>query len=220
MLKNPVIINPTLELILQVGCGIFWTLTYLLILRRGYKDKTYGMPVLALCANLSWEFTFSFIFPHPPPQLYIDYVWLLFDTGILVQFFYYGRNDFARSLPDKLFYPSFLLTLVLAALTIIFMSYEFDEFIGIYAAFAQNLLMSVLFILMLLRRNNIAGQSIYIALFKMIGTVLSSILFYLYFPKSYLLTLLYLAILVYDLIYFFLLYARTKATGINPWRQW
>lgn len=220
MLKNPNTLNSELEIFLQLGSGLFWTLTYLLILRRGFKDKTYGMPALALCANLSWEFTFAFIFPHPPPQLYINYVWLLFDVGILLQFFMYGRHHFSRLLPEKLFYPSFLLMLVLSALTIILISYEYDEFIGIYAAFGQNLLMSVLFVSMLLQRNNIRGQSIYIALFKMIGTILPSILFYLYFPKSYLLILLYLAILIYDLFYFFLLYNRTKMEGLNPWHRW
>jgi hypothetical protein len=220
MLKNPVTLDPSLEIFLQVGSGFFWTLTYILILRRGYKDKTYGMPVLALCANLSWEFTFAFIFPHPTPQLYINYVWLLFDTGILIQYFYYGYQDFVRNLPKQLFVPAFLVKLVLSALTIILISYEFDEFIGIYAAFGQNLLMSVLFISLLLKRDNISGQSIYIALFKMIGTILPSVLFYNYFPKSYLLQLLYLAILFYDLVYFFMLYTRTKAAGINPWRRW
>jgi hypothetical protein len=220
MLKNPVTLDPSLEIFLQVGSGFFWTLTYILILRRGYKDKTYGMPVLALCANLSWEFTFAFIFPHPTPQLYINYVWLLFDTGILIQYFYYGHQDFVRNLPKQLFVPAFLVKLVLSALTIILISYEFDEFIGIYAAFGQNLLMSVLFISLLLKRYNISGQSIYIALFKMIGTILPSVLFYNYFPKSYLLQLLYLAILFYDLVYFFMLYTRTKAAGINPWRRW
>jgi len=184
MLKNPVTLDPTLEILLQVGSGIFWTLTYLLILRRGFKDKTYGMPVLALCANISWEFTFAFIFPHPSPQLYINYVWLLFDCGILIQYFYYGRHQFPGNLPKALFYPNFLVMLAFSASTIILISYEFNEFIGIYAAFGQNLLMSVLFISMLLKRNNFSGQSIYIALFKMVGTILPSTLFYLYFPNS------------------------------------
>jgi hypothetical protein len=219
MLKNPVTLDPTLEIFLQVGSGLFWTLTYLLILRRGYQDKTYGMPVLALCANLSWEFTFSFVFPHPQPQLYINYVWLLFDIGILIQFFLYGRPAYPRQLPAKLFYPAFLLMLLFSALTIILISYEFDEFIGIYAAFGQNLLMSVLFISMLLHRNSLKGQSIYIALFKMIGTILPSLLFYFYFPASYLLIMLYLAILTYDIIYFTMLYHRTLTAGINPWRR-
>ena len=35
--------------LLLLSSGIFWTITYLLIIRKGYQDQTYGMPVAALC---------------------------------------------------------------------------------------------------------------------------------------------------------------------------
>ncbi len=203
----------------MIGSGVFWTITYLLILRRGYKDKLYGMPMVALCANLSWEFTFAFVYPHPQPQLFIDYLWLLFDVGILVQYLRYGRGEFPTQLPPKLFYGTFLFTLVYCALTIAFMAREFNDYIGIYAAFAQNLMMSVLFVRMLLKRNSSAGQSLYIGLSKLIGTVFPSVLFYLYFPNSYLLILLYCGIFVLDVVYLLLLYSRMKAEGLRPWAK-
>lgn len=31
-----------------VGSGVLWTLTYLLIIRQGFLDRTYGMPLAAL----------------------------------------------------------------------------------------------------------------------------------------------------------------------------
>src|SRR5687768_9771182 len=105
MLQDPVQINQTVAHILQISSGLFWTLTYLLILRRGYLDRSYGMPMLALCANLSWEFIFSFVYPHPQPQLYIDYLWLLFDVGILIQYLRLGHRDFPAHLPRAWFYP-------------------------------------------------------------------------------------------------------------------
>ena len=50
------------------------------------------------------------------------------------------------------------------------MHYEFEDYWGaIYSAFAQNLVMSILFIAMLVRRDNVEGQSMYIALFKWLG---------------------------------------------------
>ncbi|WP_207430198.1 hypothetical protein [Sabulibacter ruber] len=219
MLKDPVHLDATLSSFLMVGSGVFWTLTYLLILRRGYKDNIYGMPMVALCANLSWEFIFSFVYPHPQPQLSIDYLWLLFDVGILVQYLRYGRKEFPEHLPKNLFLLTFLFTLVYCACMIAAMAHEFEDYIGIYAAFAQNLMMSVLFVRMFLKRNSVAGQSIYIALSKWIGTIFPSVLFYLYFPKSYLLILLYLGIFTLDLVYFFLLYSKAKAEGINPWKR-
>jgi hypothetical protein len=219
MLQDPVQINQTVAHILQISSGLFWTLTYLLILRRGYLDKSYGMPMLALCANLSWEFIFAFVYPHPQPQLYINYLWLLFDVGILIQYLRLGRQDFPAHLPRVWFYPTFAASLILSALFILEISREFKEYIGIYAAFAQNLLMSVLFLRLLLTRNSSRGQSLYIALCKMIGTVFPSILFYLYFPHSGLLLLLFWSIFIFDLTYFLLLFFKLRQEQIRPWSR-
>ena len=71
--------SPELELVLKLGSGVSWTLVYILIINRGFQDRTFGMPLTALCANLSWEFIFSFIYPQNPPQNYINITWLAFD---------------------------------------------------------------------------------------------------------------------------------------------
>jgi hypothetical protein len=88
--------------ILLVGSGVLWTITYLLIIRRGFLDRTYGMPLVALCANLSWEFIFSFLFPHGPLQRPVNVVWFSLDLIILYQLLRYGPREFAR-LSKKLF---------------------------------------------------------------------------------------------------------------------
>ena|GEM_PF-3259334 len=44
-------------LILQIGTGLFWSLVYLLIIKQWFKDKTTGVPLPALRANIAWEFT-------------------------------------------------------------------------------------------------------------------------------------------------------------------
>jgi hypothetical protein len=38
---------------LLLGSGAFWTLTYVLIIRRGFLDGTYGMPRSSRCAQTS-----------------------------------------------------------------------------------------------------------------------------------------------------------------------
>ena len=80
-------------------------------------------------------------------------------------------------------------------------------------------MMSVLFVSMLLKRDNVSGQSMYIALFKMLGTLLPSILFFMHFPTSFLLTFLYIAIFTFDLIYVIMLNAKHKELGMNPWKR-
>jgi hypothetical protein len=216
---NAQTLDPFLADMLKIGSGLFWTLAYLFILRVGRKDKTYGMPLVALCANVSWEFIFSFVIPHSRPQLFIDYVWLFFDLGIVIQYLTYGKKEFPRNLPTSYFYPSFLLALSLAFLCILLLSHELDDKHGIYAAFAQNFMMSILFVFLLLKRNSSKGQSLYIALSKMVGTLIPSILFYLTFPKSYFLVFLYMAIFIFDTIYFLLLFKKLEEEGVNPWSK-
>ena len=199
--------------------GIFWSLTYILIIRRGLIDKTYGMPLAALCANISWEAIFSFIHPHSPPQIYINYMWFLLDAFIVMQFLKYGKSEFP-ALSNKKFNAMFLLTLVTCFFLVLFITYEFNDRDGAYAAFGQNLMMSILFIVMLFRRNDPRGQSIFIAIFKMLGTAMASLAFYLYKPitqGSYLFYFLFISILAYDLIYTAMIYQKYREKNIPLW---
>jgi hypothetical protein len=189
--------------VIMVGSGLLWTLAYLLMIRRGFLDRTYGMPLVALCANLSWELIFSFVYPHDLPQRAVNVVWFSFDMVILLQLLRYGPREFA-GLPRRAFYAVFALALATSFGAVLTVTLEFDDFDGAYSAFGQNLMMSVLFLTMLYGRKSLRGQSVPIALLKMGGTALASFAFYFYNPEydgSVLLPFLYVAILVFDGIY-------------------
>lgn len=206
---------------LMIVGGIFWSLTYILIIRRGFIDKTYGIPLAALCANISWEAIFSFIYPHSPPQLYINYIWFFLDVIIVLQFLKYGKSEFPR-FSIRQFYVTFLMALTTAFFLVLFITYQFNDFDGAYSAFGQNLMMSILFITMLLSRNDHRGQSIFIALFKMLGTGISSLAFYLYQPisqGSFLLPFLFVSIFIYDFIYFGIIYQKYREYKIPLWKR-
>ena len=185
---------------IMVGSGVLWTLAYLLIIRRGFLDRTYGMPLVALCANLSWEFIYSFVYPHDLPQRAVNVVWLSFDLVILIQLLLYGPREFA-DLPRRLFYAAFALALATAFGAVLAVTLEFDDFDGAYSAFGQNLMMSILFLTMLYSRGSLRGQSVSIAALKMCGTALASFAFFFFNPdydSSILLPFLYAAILIFD----------------------
>jgi hypothetical protein len=212
--------QPVMYDTLMIIGGLFWSITYILIIRRGFKDKTYGMPLAALCANISWEGIFSFIYPHSPPQLYINYIWFLIDVLIVTQFLKYGRSEFP-SLSKKKFIAMFLLALTTCFALVFSITREFNDWQGAYAAFGQNLMMSALFILMLFNRNDLRGQSIFIALLKMFGTAISSLAFYLYQPisqGSFILPFLFISIFVYDMIYVILIYQKCQEQNMPVWR--
>jgi hypothetical protein len=204
-------------LILTVG-GLFWILTYVFIIFKGSKDKTYGMPLIALCANISWEFIFSFIIPSSTPQLFINYLWFGLDCVIVFQFFRYYKNEFPN-LSSSIAFTAFGLLLFSAFIIIISGAQLLDDHRGVYAAFGQNLLMSILFVGMFFKRGEgLRGQSIFIAVFKMIGTGLTSIHFYLYEPVSHsslVLPSLFVSILSFDLLYVLLLANSYKKNNVS-----
>jgi hypothetical protein len=88
---------------------------------------------------------------------------------------------------------------------------EFGVRVGAgYSAFSQNLLMSVLFISMLVKRGSAEGQSMTIAVSKWLGTLAPTILFGMIgetgFPNgSFLIVVLGLLCSVFDLIYIWML---------------
>jgi hypothetical protein len=205
---------------IMVGSGVLWTLTYLLIIRQGLLHRTYGMPLVALCANISWEFIFAFVYPHDLPQRAVNVVWLSSDVVILVQLLLYGPREFA-TLPRRLFYAAFALALTTAFGAVLTVTLQFDDSDGAYSAFGQNLMMSILFVTMLYSRRSMRGQSVWIAVLKMGGTALASFSFYLFNPDydgSILLPFLYVAILIFDGIYVgaTTAFARRERKPLNP----
>jgi len=202
--------------IMMIG-GLFWSATYILIIRRGFKDKTFGMPMAALCANISWEIIFAFVLPHDAPQIYVNYIWFSLDVVIVIQFLKYGKKEFPN-IPKWQIFAIFVLGISVAAPMILGISNELGDSVGAYAAFGQNLMMSILFVTMLINRQGVGGQSVYIALFKMIGTGLSSTAFFLYRPiaqESTLLQFLFVVIFVFDLIYTVGIYRKCKNNKIS-----
>ena len=204
----------------MVGSGVLWTLTYLLIIRQGFLHRTYGMPLVALCANISWEFIFAFVYPHDLPQRAVNVVWLSFDVVILVQLLLYGPREFA-TLPRRLFYAAFALALATAFGAVLTVTLQFDDSDGAYSAFGQNFMMSILFLTMLYSRGTMRGQSVWIAVLKMGGTALASFSFYFFNPDyngSIVLPFLYVAILIFDGIYVgaTTAFARREQKPLNP----
>lgn len=156
-----------------------WTVVYLESIRVGYRDRTYAMPVFALGLNLAWEVlyftdglvhwsgasTFGMI------QAVIDGVWALFDLALAWTFVRFGRNawpQFSRGLVWSM--GGLALTLG-AGVQVAFYLQAGGQSAAVYTAFSQNLLMSVLFCAMLLRRGNRSGQSLVIAWAKLLGTL-------------------------------------------------
>jgi hypothetical protein len=176
-LSRGILVN--IESFLILLSGIAWTIVYIASIRIGVRDKSYAMPFWALALNIAWEFlhaTFGFREAGLTMQIGIIFVWFLLDLGLLYTFFRYGRKYF----PSHLHTSWFLVWGALGLATAFILQYmfisEFGLWMGaIYSAFLQNLLMSILFIVMLIQRSSSDGQSLVIAISKCIGTLAPTI---------------------------------------------
>lgn len=211
--------SPTLVTILTLISGISWTIVYLDIINRGFRDRTYGMPLFALAFNATWELIFGFLVVEGfSLQRIVNAVWFVLDAIIVVTYFRYGRREFP-ALVQRWFIPWSVVAFVVAFAVLYFTHLEFPDFWGArYSAFAQNLMMSVLFIGMLVGRNSVAGQSMTIAIFKWLGTLAPTIQVYAQ-TGSTLILVLGAAVFVYDVIYIGMLYRKFIELGVNPFTR-
>jgi hypothetical protein len=203
-----------------IASGVFWLITYLLLIKRGYQDKACGMPIAALALNISWEFIFSFIHPHSGIQLIINIAWFILDSVIVIQYLRYESARRPAGYSTAFFYAAFLSILAVSFLTVLLVTREFDNYGGYYTAFGQNLLMSMLFIRLLLDRTDLTGQSLYIGLAKMLGTFCASVLVFVYAPESHLTVFFAWAILFFDLVYVGMYIRQSRKLGVNALLRW
>lgn len=193
-------------------------MTYIIIIYKSFKDKICGMPLFALALNLAWEFTFSFI--YPPENLLMARImfilWLILDLIILYTFFKYGYENLKyKNLITKKELNIFAILDILFSIIFIILfvndiSILYENSIVQASGFIanlQNLIMSILFVNMILNRGNTLGQSIFIAIFKWIGTLAIAILkFSNMLPSTNTELLIIMLIQVFDIIYIHLIY--------------
>lgn len=225
--------NHMLGLLVGALSSFFWTSAYALIIRQGFKDRTFGMPLCALGANLAWESIFLFeTLKHGvyDARLAMILPWTLLDVAIVYQCFRYGRDDFQHPLVQKYFRLGLAGILIMAAAVLLGFVREFHDAIGWYAAFGQNLMMSVLFVAMFLRRDSLRGQSIFIAVSKSLGTFFAFVLALFwspstlhehwstllpdgYYPISPFLVILYVGIFLFDVLYIALVFQKGRGSS-------
>jgi hypothetical protein len=187
-------------------CGLAWTAVYVLAIRQGIRDRTFAMPIAALATNISWEFQFSFV--RPPDgvvQHVINVLWFAADCGLVWTVLRYGRREFPY-LSRWAFGGCFAALLAFAYAGMDLVSTQLDDGGGTITAFGSNVVMSGLFLGMLASRRSTRGQSLGIALCKLIGTAAASVLTALdHDPlpryQGGLLPYCYLACLLLDLAY-------------------
>lgn len=201
--------------LLLITGGICWLITYLLIIYRSFKDKSYGMPFTGLALNISWEFLYGFaVVPVTAGlQTWVNRSWFILDVVIVIAYLRYGRKEWNEKAAKRLFIPHFIFSVTAAFLLLYFFEQDFEKQAITYSAFLMNLIFSGLYIQMFFSRSSLEGQSFGIAVFKMIGTGMNSL--YLLNGFTFFLQLTGLLCFVLDGIYLLLLVQQYKQENRN-----
>jgi hypothetical protein len=204
-----------------LSCGILWLVAYALIIRRGFLDRSYGMPLVPLCANFSYELLFGLVWPDDYPIYVVNIIWAVLDSVMVYQYLRFGRDEWPEHYPKQWFYPTFVAVLVMAFTAIATLTIDtHDTHGGNITGWGSQLLLSAGSVYMVLRRNNPNGQSMYIGISRCVGT-LSLIYSQEVYERPFMfLRFVYVAATVLDIAYLCLLYRACKANGIAPWRRW
>lgn len=240
----------TLLFVIGLLEGLFWILAYVFIVRRAFKDKTYGMPVIAMCGNIGWEIIYGLnLYPVCPiswpncPQTFFqvrDFAAMFVDALILYTILRFGAAQF-KPFPiiQKYWLPlvifgvavGFGLVYLIEGLFYVpnvnhlLVNGSVPEFIpirlqsGLYTGFALELDMDILMVAMFLVRGSLSGQSFWIGMTKMIGTVFAYLFVFALGDQTPLVNMLMVVSMIFDLVYVVLVYQKCKQLGINPWRN-
>lgn len=211
----------TFSMFLLLLGGISWSIVYVACIKVGIKDKTYAIPFWALALNFAWEAMHSLYGISEiryNAQVMVNVLWTILDCGIIYTYFKYGAKEFPSFLNKHIFISFSILSILIS---LVFQYAFIKEFsialAGSYSAFIQNLLMSVLFIAMLLKRQSSKGQNLTIAIFKWLGTLALAILFGVIGSKdlggkpNQFIFIMGIIICLIDMAYIYLLYKMQRA---------
>jgi hypothetical protein len=203
-------------LLLLLG-GICWTIVYIELIFLGFKEKTYGMPFIALALNFTWEALQSYIGLKNNIwnlETLVILIWFLLDIIIVFTYLIYGKKYFPKQSSKEFFVPWTIIIFLMSFVLQYYFIVEFGDLGKVYSAFVQNLIMSILFITMLVSRTDKKGQSLTIAINKWIGTLALTILFGV-FGESKLVLVLGVFCSVFDILYIYFLNKVNKMSSIH-----
>lgn len=204
------------ELIATLVGGACWIIVYIACIVIGFKQQTYCMPLFPLCMNLIWEFCESGTIWNLIRQedgsflLYSQFavfsIWFLLDVVIFITYCLYGRKYFPE-LAQPYFVSWILIVFVISAAIYWVVNMTQGEYATNYMSWLEELLMAILLPVMLFQRGSVEGQSLWIAIPKLIGSELWAYVEIMYYWRYSGVGLLIAAILVLflDVAYIYLL---------------
>ena len=210
---------------LTVLGDLCWAIAYVLIIVQCFRQRSYGIPLVAIAMNFTWELQYSLVQPPRCDDGSVDTVkvimilaWAALDVVIVWQLFRYGRAQ--QAIDDiRRFYPFVVVgTLLLAAAgNLTFARFHPTEAAPL-SGLIINFVMSLLFIFLLFSRPTLQGIGWGAAWFRIAG---NSVIFFANIfllqenppPMRGFVLFLFAGTALFDVIFMMLLYDRRRALG-------
>ena len=196
-----------------------WTMAYIMCLWLGSKERTYCIPASALAANWGCEFAYIFLNGSPAIVIYCFVPLICVSSLLIYQYFKFASKDIPTpNMPASWIVPSFAIGALASMGYSVFMTRHFQD-AGWHYSYFVNLVDSVMWVHMLLRRNSMSGQSLYIAILRMFGSIGTHIAVYVMSGPNYpIFFMTALLITAFDLLYIVMVFAKCRQWGLNPWK--
>ncbi|KIJ32228.1 hypothetical protein M422DRAFT_141550, partial [Sphaerobolus stellatus SS14] len=78
---------------------LLWTAAYILYVKQAREDRSYGMPLLALILNISWEFVYTFVYRRNGVGRFFHFPWVFIDGILVMETIKYGPDIWQKSSP-------------------------------------------------------------------------------------------------------------------------
>ncbi|KIJ25848.1 hypothetical protein M422DRAFT_192918, partial [Sphaerobolus stellatus SS14] len=172
--------------VLNASSGLFWTTAYILYVKQAREDRSYGMPLLALILNVSWEFTYTFIYRLNGVGRFFHFPWVFIDGILVYETVKYGPALWERSpLVANNFMAIVVLSLFIATSAQWTFAGQFSRNnASFWSAYVCQNVLSWGSVWMLLTSGNSMGHSMSIWWCRFIGTLTAN-LRYLYRVKAW-----------------------------------
>jgi hypothetical protein len=193
-------------LLFAVGCYM-WVIVYVLYIREIRKGQCIGMPVFAACSNFAWEIVWGVIpwtTDMGPLLVWAYRAWFFLDLYIIAGVFRYGSVQIMTPALVRWYKP--VVAAAIAGMTLLYFFFKMEHYdtpIGATSAYIAQMFISVLYLILLLRRQEHVWQSLPISWLRMIGTGLNTVFLFLHYPGMHFLQSLGVMALIIDNVYIY-----------------
>ena len=210
-------------------CFAGWLVAYALFIRLGFKEKTFCVPIIAMCGNIGWEFTNSqLIYPKYLGIWLGQCLWLVFDALVFTTIWKYAPGEISHPMLKRWIRPLAVLGVALSSVLTLVYGLHCGDPQGTVSGWLLAFIQSIMMVGMLVQRGSSRGQSVYIALGIVVGNIAAFVWVANYpwvagqfrNPDPIVNVALFLYTIPINLLYFFLLLRQARLDGINPWKRY